>query len=212
MAKKTEFLIGSLGTLASVVALTLDHPIAAIAILLTAVAAIVVMYALVGLAWIREMRAGLKHFAVVFKNSSYQPDLVIAFSRTGAFFAQALAIHLGIEEIMVLPRRTHPERAGPDKPIPRDIGIGLKLDGLTMQARFPLLVEFHADTSETLQAALKYLREQGVRTDTIPVVSLYVTPSFARDWPHVRYYKAQSDKNATRSRLPWILRDRYPHV
>ena len=124
---------------------------------------------------LRELVRGLSIIGDKVRDSGYQPDVLIAFNRSGCVVAGMLSVRLGVQEVIAVGRHQK-DLVHDHEPRQFDVGTLMSLHAKKLLNRKPLITFLLMDTANTLREGLAWLKQGGVEGD-FPVATIYLTPS-----------------------------------
>lgn len=200
--------IGIAGSIVTISAAAIDRRWLAALGVLTVVLVLAVGYYKIRNTAIDDICRGLLILEARLKEQGHHSCVFVAFDRTGSAFASMLACHCGEQQVLTLNR--YKETAFDDEGKQRLIvGEGVTIDSKIFDQHPLVVVCFHISTGNTLEAGLRYLKQQNCQPKAI--VTLYITPGAKARWPQVIDVIVHPSNAETLARLPWV-KGPYKHV
>ena len=157
--------------------------------------------------YFRKLIKGLEVIEEKLRRDNFNPNLIIAFTRTSGIFAGMLATKMKIEELLVINRRVKHEHEG-DKIRDFDVGYSISLNQNELESKKILVVSYTMETGSSLKRGMDYLKNQGIKSD-IKIATLYISTG-AKTRFHEVFYVFETAED-TFSKLPWI-KGEYPRI
>lgn len=200
LASDTANAIGVVGGLASTIALYQLEPwLAYVALCLLASWVTSLVYLVRGRT-INRIKRGVSEVERHLKDAMFQPDIVVAFTRTSAVFAGILSVRMGIPEILVINR---PPSTDPETGVRTfQVGRGVSLDAEVFTGRNLLIVGYITETGSSLQTGIEYLLAQGIPKGRMRIATLYCTHAARKKLPSIFVVHETSEE--VLEELPWI--------
>lgn len=192
--------IGIVGGLASTIALYQIHPwIAYSAICLLAAWVTALVYRARSRT-IDGIKRGVSAVERHLKEAKFQPDIVIAFSRTSAVFAGILAVRMEVTALLVIHHLPTIKTDTGTRTF--QVGSGVSLDPTAFAGHDLLVVAYVLETGTSLQTGIEYLISQGVARDRMKIAALYCTPAARKKFPEV--FVVHETSEDVLDDLPWL--------
>ena len=155
----------------------------------------------------KEILNGLDSMVARIEDAAIKPDLILAFERSAAFVATALAQRLGVREMLVF-NRSHMQISRDSAPTDASlrIGNGVAVDPEWFNSRVPIIAKYALFGGQNLEAGIRFLKDQGIE-DIPPVFTLYISRIGKQRWPQASWVYDHRDVESALMLLPWLRGD-----
>jgi hypoxanthine phosphoribosyltransferase len=204
-------ILGVVSGIAGIISLIHTNPVLAyisFSVLLFATAALLLRKILFAQIIIRNC---IKTILRKLNRQNYNPDVIIAFSRSGAIAAGAIAINLSIQKVIVIPRILNEEISDMNHERRFYFDNSVLLQSDSFNDKKILVVAFSMFTSETVKAGIEYLDSNNINPSDLKVATISVSDGAIRAFPDVIYSKRTNRPENYLNYIPWLL-DKYPLV
>lgn len=152
---------------------------------------------------IRKIKKGLK---AIDKWLGKQPDLIIAFNRSGSIAAGMLAGHYKDIQVLVIDKVKRIKTDFNIDTITFDVGSLVTVHTKQFKNRIILILFFVIERGTTLERGLEYLNKLNIHGE-IKVATLYISKRAKKDFPNVYSVYETSCTDRILKNFPWLFKE-----
>ena len=158
------------------------------------------------------IKRGIKQLLQKLKDQNFVPDVLVAFSRSGATVAGMISVNLGIQELLVISRKLIDSKKVKQNSTDRFLFTPYtKLNPEELNKRKLLVVFMVIDTADTLKAGLDFLKDHEINVENVQVATICISPGARRRWNNVIFSYETTKIESFLDHLPWII-EGYHHI